>query len=96
MDYPFKRLFLICTGERCNAPERGEQGGLAIREELKAVNKSLGRKRTVRVCSVSCLDMCEQGPNMVVEPGHVLHSGLNRQSARAVYDEEMETMKDEA
>jgi len=86
MKYPFQKLFLVCIGDHCNAPERGEQGGLAIREDLKAYNKSLGRKATVRVCSVSCLDLCEKGPNMVVEPGHEVHNGLDRESARKVYE----------
>ena len=47
------------------------------------------------VATQACLDMCEQGPNMVIEPGHTLHSGLNRRSARAVYDEEMERVERE-
>jgi (2Fe-2S) ferredoxin len=87
--YPFEKLFLVCTGARCNDAERGEERGERIREELKDHNKAMGRKPTVRVCAVSCLDMCDDGPNMVVEPGHHLYSHLNRSSARAVYDSEM-------
>ena len=89
MRYPFEKLFLVCTGERCNDEKRGEEGGLAIREELKAMNKALGRKRTVRVCSVSCLDLCDHGPNMVVEPGGTTYSHLDRELAKAVYRGEM-------
>jgi (2Fe-2S) ferredoxin len=87
--YPFEKLFLVCTGARCNDAVRGEERGECIREELKDHNKKMGRKPTVRICAVSCLDMCDYGPNMVVEPGGMLHSSLNRSSARAVYDEEM-------
>lgn len=86
--YPLK-LFLVCTGARCNDAARGEERGERIREELKDHNKAMGRKPTVRICAVSCLDMCDDGPNMVVEPGSILHSHLNRSSARAVYDAEM-------
>jgi (2Fe-2S) ferredoxin len=88
MRYPFEKLFLVCTGKRCNADENGAERGELIREELKAHNKTLGRKATVRICAVSCLDMCDHGPNMVVEPGHTLYSHLNRMRARAVYDGE--------
>ena len=84
MKYPFETLFLICTGERCNAGARGEQ----IREELKAHNKMLGRKPTVRVCAVSCLDLCDYGPNMVVQPSGTAYVHLDHVSARAVYDAE--------
>lgn len=87
MKYPLK-LFLVCTGKRCNADERGIERGELIREELKDHNKRLGRKPTVRICAVSCLDLCEHGPNMVVQPGGTVYSHLNRSTARAVYDAE--------
>jgi (2Fe-2S) ferredoxin len=88
MKYPFETLFLVCAGARCNNPDRGEERGECLREELKAHNKKLGRKGTVRVCAVSCLDLCEHGPNMVVQPGGTVYSHLNRKTARAVYDAE--------
>jgi NADH:ubiquinone oxidoreductase subunit E len=89
MKYPFAKLFLVCTGESCNDLALGDERGEIIRQELKDHNKSMGRKPTVRVCAVSCLDMCDYGPNMVVQPGGELHSGLNRSRARDVYDAEM-------
>jgi (2Fe-2S) ferredoxin len=89
MKYPFEKLFLVCTGERCNAASRGDQGGLAIREQLKDLNKKLGRKPIVRVCSVSCLDLCDYGPNMVVQPGATVYSHLTPETAKAVYRGEM-------
>ena len=49
MKYPFQKLFLICTGERCNDAKNGEDRGEMIRAELKEINKKLGRKATVRV-----------------------------------------------
>jgi (2Fe-2S) ferredoxin len=88
MKYPFEKLFLICTGKRCNDEENGADRGELLREELKEHNKKLGRKSSVRICAVSCLDLCEHGPNMVVEPGHTIYSHLKRSRARAVYDGE--------
>jgi len=89
MKYPFERLFLVCTGARCNDAGRGVERGEEIREVLKAHNKGLGRKGTVRICAVSCLDLCDHGPNMVVQPGGTAYSHLDREKARAVYDAEM-------
>ena len=88
MKYPFETLFLVCTGERCNTPDRGEERGEIIRAELKDHNKQLGRKATVRICAVSCLDLCDYGPNMVVHPEGTVFSGLTRKTAREVYDGE--------
>jgi (2Fe-2S) ferredoxin len=85
MKYPFDKLFLVCTGARCNAEERGVECGLAIRDLLKDTNKSRGRKSRVRVVSVSCLDLCDHGPNMIVHPDDVVFSHLTRETAVAVY-----------
>ncbi|HEX7153384.1 MAG TPA: (2Fe-2S) ferredoxin domain-containing protein [Thermoanaerobaculia bacterium] len=81
MNYPFDKLFLVCAGKRC----RGE----AIQEELKALNKQLGRKPDVRVVQVSCLDLCDHGPNMVVQPGGAVYSHLDHLTAAEVYLGEM-------
>lgn len=87
MKYPFRRHVLVCTGARCNDEQRGIERGEVIQEELKALNKALGRKPTVRVCRVSCLDLCDEGPNMVIYPEGRLFCGLDRERARAAYFE---------
>jgi (2Fe-2S) ferredoxin len=88
MKVPYEKLFLVCVGKTCSALERGEDRGECIQAELKAHNKELGRKATVRVCQVSCLDLCDYGPNMVVHPEGTVYGHLNRKTARAVYDGE--------
>ena len=89
MKYPFEKLFLVCTGERCNNEKNGTERGEEIRAQLKDLNKKLGRKATVRVCAVSCLDLCDYGPNMVVQPDGTTYSHLDREKALAVYQGEM-------
>ncbi|HEX6179123.1 MAG TPA: (2Fe-2S) ferredoxin domain-containing protein [Thermoanaerobaculia bacterium] len=89
MKYPFEKLFLICTGARCNDEKNGKDRGENLRDEMKAHNKELGRKGVARICAVSCLDLCDYGPNIVVQPGGTTYSHLDRKKARAVYDAEM-------
>lgn len=89
MKYPFQKLFLVCTGERCNNLNRDVERGEYIAADLKDLNKKAGRKPTVRVCRVSCLDLCDHGPNMVVEPGNTVYSHLTRALAAEVYRGEM-------
>ncbi|HEY5611413.1 MAG TPA: (2Fe-2S) ferredoxin domain-containing protein [Thermoanaerobaculia bacterium] len=89
MKYHHKKHFLVCTGPRCNNPDRGEDRGEVIRAELKDLNKQLGRKPTVRVCGVSCLDLCDYGPNMIAYPEGEVYSHLDRASAKRVYHGEM-------
>ena len=83
MRYPFEKIFLVCGGPRCNNPDRGDERGEIIRAELKDTNKKAGRKPVVRVVAVSCLDLCDHGPNMIVD-GNVF-SHLTREKAKEVY-----------
>ncbi|HUO85653.1 MAG TPA: (2Fe-2S) ferredoxin domain-containing protein [Thermoanaerobaculia bacterium] len=83
--YPFLKHVLVCTGGRCNDPARGDERGELIRAELKDLNRELGRKPVVRVCAVSCLDLCDDGPNMVIWPGGDVFSGLDRKKAKEIY-----------
>lgn len=89
MRVPYDKLFIACTGPRCNAETRGIECGSNIRDLLKDVNKQAGRKPTVRVLATSCLDLCDHGPNMLVEPDHVVYSHLTRETAVEVYHGEM-------
>ena len=89
MRYPRQKLFFVCTGPRCNNPDRGEGRSEVIRAELKDLNKSLGRKPIARICATSCLDLCDYGPNMVVHPDDRVYSHLTSESAKAVYEGEM-------
>ncbi|MGA7617114.1 MAG: PilZ domain-containing protein [Thermoanaerobaculia bacterium] len=86
MKYPFATQFLVCTGARCNNAIRGDERGEKIRESLKERNRAEGRKGTVRVCSVSCLDLCDYGPNMIVWPAGTVYSHLDREKALRVYE----------
>lgn len=86
MKYPLKHV-LVCNGDRCNNPDRGEERGEFIQAELKDLNRKLGRKPTVRVCKVSCLDLCDFGPNMIIEG--TVYSHLTREKAKAAYAGEM-------
>lgn len=89
MKYPFEKQFLVCTGSRCNEDRKDSERGDKIRDELKDLNKKLGRKSTVRICTVSCLDLCDHGPNIIIEPSGIVYSHLTRDSARDLYRAEM-------
>jgi len=89
MKYTFEHHFLVCNGGRCNREDRGDERGELIQEMLKDFNRERGRKATVRVCKVSCLDLCDHGPNMIHYPSGVVYSHLDRDSAKRAYEGEM-------
>jgi (2Fe-2S) ferredoxin len=66
---PYEALIFVCTNTReggrvaCANPGRA---GAEIRDRLKAEVKARGLKGKVRVSASGCLDVCEDGPNVMV------------------------------
>lgn len=89
MKYRFEKHFVVCIGGRCNDPKHGDESGENIQAHLKDLNRKMGRKPTVRVCKVSCLDMCDDGPNMIAWPDGTVFSHLDRKKAERAYREVM-------
>lgn len=89
MRYPFDKHFVICIGARCSDPKHGEDAGEKIQAHLKDLNRAAGRKGTVRVCKVSCLDLCDHGPNMIAWPEGTVYAQLDREKATRAYHGEM-------
>ena len=66
----FEKYIFVCENEResgscCGAP------GTKIREELKRLVKEKGFSRKIRVSRAGCLDVCEEGPNVLLMPDNV-------------------------
>ncbi len=68
---PYLKHLFVCVNKRdpgVTCCSHG--GGEAIREKLKAYVKANGLKGKVRVSASGCMDLCAQGPNVMVEPDH--------------------------
>jgi len=70
---PFERIVFVCVNERgkhdriCCAAGRGAE----IYGKLKQAIKDIGLKGKVRVSKSGCMDVCEQGPNVMLFPDNV-------------------------
>lgn len=68
---PYRKHLFVCVNQRdpgvtcCS-----HTGGEAILERLKSYVKANGLKGKVRVSRSGCMDLCAQGPNVMVEPDH--------------------------
>ncbi len=75
---PYQRMIFVCTnashdGERPVCSEgRSEEVLKAIKEEVK----KRGLKGKVRALKSGCMDLCEKGPNVMIFPDNILHSGV--------------------
>ncbi len=67
---PYEAIVFVCTnareeGERVSCAHGGRPGA-QIRDLLKARAAALGLKGRVRVSASGCMDLCEEGPNVMV------------------------------
>ena len=73
------RYLFVCINRRTPDDPKGScaaKGSEEVVKELKAELAKIGAKRAVRACSSSCLDLCESGVSVVVEPDHVAYGGV--------------------
>lgn len=79
----FQKYIFVCENVRkdgvCCMPE-----GERIREELKSRVKASGLSSKIRVSRAGCLDVCGQGPNVLVMPDDRWYSGVAVQDVEAI------------
>ena len=72
---PFKKFIFVCENKR----EEGaccSSNGEALREKLKSSLKSKGLASKIRVSRSGCLDLCAEGPNVLLMPDNKWFSGV--------------------
>jgi (2Fe-2S) ferredoxin len=71
-----ERYFFVCTNRREEGHPKGSCAAKGSEELIKELKASLLRHQLagrMRACSSSCLDLCEIGASIVVEPEHVAY-----------------------
>jgi (2Fe-2S) ferredoxin len=83
-----KHLF-ICTnqrGEKAPRPSCGEEHGIEL---VKAFKKAINDKKLnipIRSQKAGCLDLCEQGPTVVVYPEGVFYGNVQLKDIQEIVD----------
>ena len=68
---PYKKIIFVCTHARegesaCSNPERGKNCGMELVEILREEVKIRGLKGKIRIAKSGCMDLCAQGPNIMI------------------------------
>jgi (2Fe-2S) ferredoxin len=74
-----QRYLFVCTNRRDADNPKGScaaKGSEEVVKQLKEALKKRGAQSTLRACSASCLDLCEYGASIVVEPDHVVYGNV--------------------
>lgn len=81
----FDKYVFVCenerTGEACCMPE-----GLRIREALKSLVKSRGLAGKIRVSRSGCLDVCADGPSVLIMPDNVRLKNVSEADVERILD----------
>ncbi len=87
---PYEVLILVCTNVRDEKDPRGccaVRGSVEIHEELKRRVKALRLPFRARVSRTGCLDLCAEGPNVLVFPPGRLYSGVSLADLDVIIDD---------
>src|SRR5689334_14858981 len=85
---PYKRMIFVCTNRREDGsrPACGLRGSEEFCEILKEEVKKRGLKGKVRALKSGCMDLCELGPNIMVFPEGILHTGVHKEDIPVLID----------
>jgi (2Fe-2S) ferredoxin len=85
-----ERYLFICTNRREEGNPKGscaQQGSEEIVKRLKQALLERGLAKSVaRACSTSCLDLCEVGATIVLEPDHIVYGRVTLADVDAIAD----------
>jgi (2Fe-2S) ferredoxin len=77
----YRAQILVCTGKKCSAKSDPEAAKKYFKERIK----DAGLKGEVRACTCSCLDYCDDAPNIVVQPEGTLYKGVDEQDWEKIF-----------
>jgi len=76
---PYQRMIIVCLNASHDGEDRPVCAAGKSEEVLKALKeevKKRGLKGKVRALKSGCMDLCEKGPNVMIFPDGILHSGV--------------------
>ena len=82
----FQKYLFVCENKRetseCSCGQAGEQ----IRESLKKEVKARGLASKIRVSRSGCLDVCSEGPNVLVVPDYIWLKHVRLEDVSTIID----------
>jgi (2Fe-2S) ferredoxin len=86
---PYQRIVFVCTNERTSGPRVscGGRGGIELRQRLKELVKEHGLADRIRISSSGCMDVCEEGPNLMQFPDNRWICDASPDDAEALFEE---------
>ncbi len=87
---PFReRYFLVCVNRRDANNPKGScaaKGSEELTARFKELLKTKGLAHQLRACSTSCIDLCELGAVVLVEPDHIAYADVKLEDVEAIVE----------
>ena len=81
----FKKYVFVCENRRAEGCFCGEAGE-RIKEALKKGVKEKGLAQAVRVSRSGCLDICDEGPNVLLMPDNIWFKHVREEDAALIIE----------
>ena len=81
----FEKYIFVCENKRETGDCCGAQGE-RLRDLLKQAVKDRGLGKRVRVSRTGCLDVCSEGPNVLVAPDYIWYQGVEEGDVGQILD----------
>ena len=87
---PYLKHLYVCVNQRVDGREScSQKEAEAIRDKLKEYVNAHGLKGKVRVSGAGCMDLCEQGANVMVYPGERWYSRVTLSDVDRIIEQEL-------
>ncbi|PIQ86202.1 MAG: ferredoxin [Candidatus Omnitrophica bacterium CG11_big_fil_rev_8_21_14_0_20_45_26] len=82
----FEKYIFVCENERPDGRCCGRLGS-EIRDLLKQIVRERGLARKIRVSRTGCLDVCQQGPNVLIMPDNIWYKQVTIHDVNRILDD---------
>jgi len=93
--FPYQKIIFVCTNIRAVGAVCCSGGGSEpIREALKRYVKENKLQGKVRVSQSGCMDLCSQGPNVMIFPDGIWYKDVHLEDVPAIIQNHIAIFKE--
>ena len=83
---PAVRRIFICTNGNCTSAQNAQEIFALLRSQIQAHNlDDFDAPYRVKVTTTGCLDVCREGPILMIQPESVRYCRVNPQAAQEIF-----------